>query len=226
MAEIGEYVTDFARLVGEDAAPRFYSLRNGSMKLKVKIPRENEFDVKSRGFLLRTGDAPEDALRAQDRISKRLGMHRAKRATILDSTDTKIVEIPITKSAGHGTTVPSMTKSGSVQGQVIRIGGKQDIVSVELQDVDGHIYFCKAKRDIAKTIAREIFGSTVRANGTGRWTRDDDGVWHVEDFQIATFEVLDDDPLGVVVAQARSIHSEWQDQDDPLIDAGILRSGH
>jgi hypothetical protein len=224
--DIGHYLSDFADLLGSDASPRYHSIRKGSLNLAAKVPADKEIDVKTRGFLLRTGDAPEDAIRAKQRISKRLGIHRARKATLLDPSQTKVIEIPIEKPAGQ-IEVPALSRSSSLQGKVIRLGGKQDIVSVEVQDVDGHIYACRAKRDLVKRLVREIilFESTVRVHGTGKWRRDDDGVWYVEEFLIADFEVLDDDSLTDVVAQVRRIPSAWINQEDSFDQLAKLRSG-
>lgn len=137
--DVGEYLSDFAKLLGADVTPRFDSIkRTGSFMLKARVPTEKEIDIKTRGFLMRTGDAPEDAIQARDRISRRLGIHRAKRATLLDSTQAKVIEIPIEKPSSSFPPVPNLSRSGSLQGKIVRIGGRQDIVSVEVQDVDGH----------------------------------------------------------------------------------------
>src|ERR1700688_3096751 len=97
LEDIGQYLSDFAELLGKDASPRYHSIKRGSLTIAAKVRAEREIEVKTRGFLLRTGDAPEDAVRARQRISKRLGMHRARKATVLDPTHTKVMEIPIEK---------------------------------------------------------------------------------------------------------------------------------
>ena len=98
---------------------------------------------------------------------------------MLDSTQARVVEIPMLSPSTSFAPVPGLSRSGSLQGKIVRIGGKQDIVSVELQDVDGHVYLCKASRDVAKKLAREMFDPTVRVHGFGRWTRTGEGIWRV-----------------------------------------------
>src|SRR5580704_5486134 len=99
LEDIGEYVSDFAELLGRDVEPKYHSITRGSMKIRALVPFDREIDVKTRGFLLRTGDAPEDAVRARERISRRLGRNHAKRATLLDSAQSKVIEIPVEKPA-------------------------------------------------------------------------------------------------------------------------------
>jgi hypothetical protein len=224
LKDIGQYLSDFAELLGKDASPRYHSIKRGSLTIAAKVRAECEIEVKTRGFLLRTGDAPEDAVRATQRISRRLGIHRARRATLLDPAQTKVMEIPIEKPASQIET-PTLSRAGALQGKIIRLGGKQEIVSVEIQDVDGHIYLCRARRDLAKQLAREMFDQTILVHGTGKWRRGDDATWYVEDFQISQFEVLDADNLGEVVKQLRSIPSAWLDQEDSLDKLEKLRHG-
>src|SRR5579872_4567884 len=82
--DIGQYLSDFAELLGRDVDPKFHSIKkSGSFSLRATVPFEREIDVKTRGFLLRTGDAPEEAVRARERISRRLGRNHARRATLL-----------------------------------------------------------------------------------------------------------------------------------------------
>src|SRR5437870_13711144 len=78
LEDIGEYLSDFAELLGKDVEPRYHSIKRGSLAIRATIPAEREIDVKTRAFLLRTGDAPEDAVRARERISRRLGINHAK----------------------------------------------------------------------------------------------------------------------------------------------------
>jgi hypothetical protein len=98
-------------------------------------------------------------------------------------------------------------------------------VSVELQDVDGHVYLCKATREIAKKLAREMFDPTLRVHGHGRWTRTGDGIWRVDEFQIANFEVLEDDALADVIDEIRGIASTWKDLEDPDSEMQKIRTG-
>jgi hypothetical protein len=226
LVDVGEYLADLAKLLGGDASPRFHGIkRSGSMTLSARIAAEHEIDVKTRGFLLRTGGAPEDAVQAEDRISKRLGIHRARRATLLDSRGAKIIEIPIEKPAPVTPSIPNLNRAGSLQGKIMRIGGKQDIVSVEIQDVDGHVYLCKATRELAKKLACQMFDPTIRVSGHGRWMRAEDSIWRVDEFQISDFEVLEDDALVDVINELRAIPSAWKALEDPDSEMTKIRSG-
>lgn len=225
LEDIGEYVSDFAELLGKDVEPKYDSITRGSLRIRARVPIHREIDVKTRGFLLRTGDAPEDAVRARERISRRLGRNHAKRATLLDSAQSKVIEIPVERPVEVSPSVPSLTRAGSLQGKIIRIGGRQDTVSVEIQDVDGVVYLCRTTRDKARKLAREMFDPVVRVHGSGRWYRTDEGIWRVEDFQISDYEVLDDASFSQSIAELRAIPSNWKDLDDPHAELNRLRNG-
>jgi hypothetical protein len=225
LEDIGAYLSDFADLIGRDSEPRYQGIKRGSLTLLARVPMDREIDVKTRGFLLRTGDAPEDAVRARERISKRLGANKARRATVLDSSNSRVVEIPVERPSAELVSIPSFERSGFLQGRIIRIGGKQETVPVELQDTDGHVYQCRAKREIARRLAKEMFDRTVRVHGRGRWTRDSGGTWYVDNFQISSFDLLDDEPLIEVINEIRKIPAPWRDAEDSDREIDRLRSG-
>ncbi len=223
LEDIAGYLEDLALLLGKDSSPRYHSIKRGSLTLAAKVPAESEVDVRNRGFQLRTGDAPEDAVRARERLSRRLGVHRAKEATLFDSTRAKVIEIPI-QVIDEEMDIPSLPRTGTLQGKVIRLGGKLEKVSVDIQDVDDHVYSCKATRNIAKKLAHEMFDRTIRVHGTGRWHRGEEG-WHVEGFQIHEFEILEDDSLVDVVKDLREVPSPWDSVDDSLHELESIRNG-
>ena len=226
LEDIGQYLADFAELLGKEVEPRFHSIKkSGSFSLRAKVPTEREIDVKTRGFLLRTGDAPEDAIRARERISRRLGMNHAKRATLLDSSNSKVIEIPVEKPVAAIPKVPSFMRAGSLQGRIIRIGGKQEIVSIELQDADGHVYLCRGSREVARKLARDMFEPIVRVHGAGKWYRTDEGLWRVEDFQIATHEVLEETDFATTIRELRDIPAGWKDLDNPYVELEKIQNG-
>lgn len=222
--EVGEYIADLAQLLGKDVDPKFAGVTKGSINVRAKVPVEHEMDVRDRGFQLRVGDAPHEAEQAKQRLSHRLGKHRAKRATLVDAKNTKVIEIPVINISTETLNLPLLQQRGSLQGQVIRVGGRKDTVSVEIQDVDDYIYPCRTTRDIAKNLAKEIFGSTVRVFGTGK-IRSEATIWRVEEFSIDRFEVLEDKPLEQVLSEIRAIPAEWKEHENVLEELEKIRHG-
>jgi hypothetical protein len=70
-----------------------------------------------------------------------------------------------------------------------------------------------------------MFDPTVRVHGAGRWSRDEDGAWRIDDFQIAKFEILDDGTLIDAIRELRAIRAGWKDFEDPHAELEKLRNG-
>jgi hypothetical protein len=78
---------------------------------------------------------------------------------------------------------------------------------------------------MARKLAREMFDPTVRVHGSGRWTRGDDGLWRVDEFQISQFEVLEEDALSEVINEIRRTPSAWKREDDSETELDSIRTG-
>ncbi len=114
-------------------------------------------------------------------------------------------------------------EEGSLDGVVIRLGGRDDTIPVHLEDSEGAIYQCQASVELSKQLAQHYRGSTVRVYGGGRWVREESGSWTLLDFNISRFEVIDDSLLTDVVTKLRAVKGgEWRG-DTALGDALGLR---
>jgi len=98
---------------------------------------------------------------------------------------------------------------------------------VHLQLLDqSTIHLCDAYRALAKQLAKFLFDTEIRVHGTGRWVRDEEGIWSLERFRIRHFEELNDLPLTSVVASLRTIAgSEWPTIEDPWKALDEVRNG-
>ena len=92
----------------------------------------------------------------------------------------------------------------TLDGVLIRVGGRDDTVSVHLY-YGGTVHRCNATHETARRLAPYLNGCTLRVHGSGRWERLGDGKWLLRQFDIKDFETLDDRPLTEVVAQLRSV---------------------
>ena len=117
-----------------------------------------------------------------------------------------------------------VTQASTFQGVVIVVGGARDPVPVHLQDGD-IVHNCVAKRVVAKELARYIFGRPLRVSGTGRWSRDSRGQWWMTRFQITEFTVLEEDPLGKIVADLRQMAGTTREPAGALEMLRALRHG-
>jgi len=226
LSDLGQYMLDFVRLLGAEQCPRFYRIKQNCTSIGARLPREREVDTRQRLFLVRNGEGPQEALNAQSSIALRMGKSRAKGGVVTDYQGTRLIEIPVPVIAPAAPSLPVLTRAGSLQGQVIKIGGKQEVVPVQIEDVDGFVYYCLARRELARKLGRHIFGKTVRVHGVGKWRRDDERRWIVEDFQIHEVdEDLSDAPLDFAIERLRAIDSAWKDHPDPHDELERIRNG-
>ena len=76
-------------------------------------------------------------------------------------------------------------------------------------DAEGAVYPCQTTVELSKQLAPYYRGATLRgmeaANGA-----EENGSWVLQQFDISSFDVLDDSPLVDVVAKLRAVEgSEW-----------------
>jgi hypothetical protein len=108
-------------------------------------------------------------------------------------------------------------QDGTLDGQVIRVGGTDDIVPVHLRDGAVIHTGLFAESDLARHIAQHFHGPTLRMHGTGTWFRAVDGTWELRSFKISSFDVLDETPLVEVVGALRNVKGNgWNEVPDPI----------
>jgi len=80
--------------------------------------------------------------------------------------------------------LPVIAEAGSLQGELVRIGGRDEIAQAMLRD-RGRTYTCIVSRDLARALGK------LRLHGRGRWKRSLDGAWEPVEFRATEFDVLD-----------------------------------
>jgi hypothetical protein len=216
MNRLVEYLADLSVILGEKHGVHLDRIEDGSALPVIRVDPESERKVVQNVYRARTNDAPKEVREAKRRMELRLVVDNAPSAELEDHTrGLKLLEFR-GRSAFQEPWGP-IRQSGELTGWVIGIAGKEDRVTVRLQDGDGPTLTCHAKRDVAKKLRPFLFeNKPVRVHGYGKWTRDDQGEWHMEDFLIAGFKPLSSAPLREVLNELRAIGSDWLDGPDPL----------
>lgn len=224
MARLAEYMTHVAMLFGEPAMVHFVRIEGGSLVLVQRVDREAVPKVENRLNQVRRGDAPPEALTAYRTINNKLREDNGS-AVIFRDPKTEIMRFPGREEVEQ-VTFGSFNQEGSLDGVVIRVGGRQELVPVHLESGDIIYSSCEANRSLAKLLAQHIFSSEIRVYGTGRWYRNEDGRWVLDRFRISSFDVLRDAPLSSVVAGLRQVKgSEWETLSDPWSELEKIRRG-
>lgn len=222
MARLAEYMTDLAVLLGEPEHVHFDGLEEGSAVIVQQIDPVAVPKVQHRLMDVGKGDGPGDAVRAFHSLDRRLANDNAVGS--LGSEQGEIIHFPgreRAKPLEYGT----FREQGSLDGQLVRIGGKDQTAHGILQD--GTQYWnCEMTRAMAREMGQHLFNGVVRVFGEGRWLRDGEGNWSLKRFAVSHFEVLDDAPWPATVARLRKVKGAgWSDTNDPIGELDDLRHG-
>ena len=221
MSRLAEYMAELARLLGEQERVHFSHLEPGSAVLVSNIEETAAPKVGERLQQVREGHGSKDAMQAYKALDTLLAKDNAV-ATLTAEGGAEIITFP-------GRTRPKpirygpFREDGSLDGTVIRLGGRDDTIPVLLKDADGSEYQCQTSVEISKQLATHYRGSTVRVHGSGKWVREEDGSWTLQQFDIDRFEVIDDSPLMDVVAKLRAVEGSNWSKDKTLGDVLGLR---
>jgi hypothetical protein len=106
---------------------------------------------------------------------------------------------------------------------LISVGGKDDTISIRLQNGDTTYASCETTRTIARELGKHLF-EPIRIHGVGRWIRDEEGAWNLLHFRVHRFDVLAKESLRDTVAALRAVRGGgWKDIADPLAELADLR---
>lgn len=222
MARLAEYMADLAQLFGETAAVHFVRVDSGCVVLVHKVDQEAVPKIEDRIARTRHGDGPPEAMSAYHRLNQKLRKDNGT-GEIQRATGAQILEFP-GKREIQPVSFGAFIQEGTIDGIVIRLGGRQDPVPVHIESGAMIYSVCQASKAIARRLRHHMFDDELRFFGSGKWFRDDVGAWIMQRFTIANFEPLDSRPLTDVVAELRAIRgSEWESIKDPWAELRAIR---
>jgi hypothetical protein len=208
MARLAEYLAEFAALLGERECVHFSHLERGSAVLVSSIDPVAFDKVVDRVTKVRQGDGPKNAMQAYWKLDTLLAKDDAV-AELLAPGNSLVMAFP-------GRTRPKpirygpFREDGSLDGRIIRIGGRDDTIPVWLKNGDIEYHSNVHGEDVARRLAPFYLNGIVRLHGSGKWLRDENDSWILQQFEISDFDVLDDSPLIDVVGKLRTIEGgEW-----------------
>lgn len=223
MKRLAEYLAQLSVLFGNSDYVHFDRVDEGSAILKQWVDWSAEEEVTTRLRAISYGSGPDEAARAEKRINAMLRDDGAS-AQLLNQVDAQIIRFP-GKETSTVEAVGPITMEGSLDGRLIRLGGRDETVPVWLEN-HSTTWKCNTSRGLARELAQHLFGVTLRVSGRGQWFRDEGGNWDCKQFTIKSFEPLSDAPLGEVLGQLRSIEgATWKKLHDPFGELRRLRHG-
>ena len=208
MQRLAEYLTQLALMLGESMSVHFVRLEPGSTSLIHRIQREAIPKVKERTASIRRGVGPRDSVRAYRRINKMLRDDNGSAVWKQEQTEAEIVVFPGKDDAEE--VIAGISQRGSIDGEVVRVGGLQKVVPIMLKCEHDELSGCWAEKGVAKALGRRLF-EPVRLFGTGRWNRNDDGKWKLDIFRVESFAPLRDLPLSGALNEIRALQINWDE---------------
>ena len=224
MAKLAEYMADFAELLGKEHRVHFDRLEDGSTTIVSRVEREDVPKVDHRLRAVGQGTAEKELLSLIARIDERLANDNAT-GRVLEEIDGQSAEVIVFPGRDRPRipTYGPFAQEGHLDGVLISVGGKDETISIRLQNGATIYSRCETTRTIARELAKHLF-EPVRIHGTGRWQRDAQGDWLLVGFRVTRFEVLEGGSLREAVAALRAVPgSGWKELDDPLAELADLR---
>ncbi|CAG0999863.1 hypothetical protein PLCT2_03007 [Planctomycetaceae bacterium] len=225
MGRIGEYLVEFANLIGHEAAPRFVGMVKGSVMLRSKEQSEHPALVR-----VRLRDSVADDSTPQHRAFQKINSMMVKdgaRGAVVDHAKAVVIQFPGKQTGPEPEEELTVTDTGELDGQVVSIVGTDDTVHVRLQDVDGashKIVVTVGKLDLARDLAKRFRSGWVRIRVHGTWRRTSEGQWEAATVYADSFEDLDDTPAGEVLRPLQGAPGNgWSELDDPIEEWKRLR---
>lgn len=222
MSRLAEYVSDLAKLFGNNNSVHLLKIDQGSTVPVVMVEWEAEPKVRDRIRAIKHHEAPEEAQQAAKDIDRRLLQDNAK-GILVDPVGSKILRFPGRENATKLEFGP-VNQAGVFQGVPIKVGGENDPVPVHLEDGKNK-FIVLARRSLAKDIAQHLFTSVVRVEGIGRWIRHTDGEWEMLSFHASSFKVIEDADIRKNISELRELPGEWKKLEDPLAELERIRRG-
>jgi hypothetical protein len=215
MDQLAAYLVALAELLGEQEGVHFRGVEEGSAVLVAAVDPPVGSKVRDRVASFAAGNACEEARRAFEQLDALLRRNGAT-GTLFAEDGAVVLDFPGRTRLAPAAFGP-FKQDGTLDGQVIRVGGKDDTVPVHLRhDTVIHTGLF-ATPELARRIAQHLLGRTLRVHGTGTWIREGNGAWVLRSFKISDFEVLEEDDLEHVVTRLRRVGgSRWSDLPDPV----------
>ena len=225
MARLAEYMAKMAALLGERSDVHFVRIEEGSAVLLQDVEHEAQPVVRERIHAVGQGAGPPDLMQAYEALNVLLVDDGTSGYLTEDGTadapGARLLEFP-GAAQDRAPVYGPFTEVSELQGVVIRLGGELTEVPVHLRDRDV-VHICHAKRDLARDLARHIFGQPLRVVGKGRWNRTVRGRWSMLRFLISDFTELKADPLSSVVSDLQRVASATPVSPDALETLRTLR---
>lgn len=214
MERLAKYLAALAKMLGHGPSVHFDRLETGSTKSLMHVQREDAPKVFDRLEHIGRGQAANDATAAFNELNFLLrddsAIAKLSRKTP-GSQKSAVVLTFLGRDLPKPLTYSPFYEEAVVEGELVRIGGKDKSAHAQLVDPEGKTWSGEMDRDLAREIAQYLYkGTVLRVTGDARWERLEDASWHLMVFKIKRFEVLADDTLEDATQRLRKLKkTDW-----------------
>lgn len=214
MDRLGDYLKEFAELLGLENEPVFKRVVKKSTGIAASVPPARRQKAHLRLLEARTTPDSRPA-RHMRRIEAFMGEDSIGQAELLDNTG-KVVYL-FSASKPPEEVEAKVWQHGTVDGVVTGMVGADDTMHLYLRDAfDRDLKLIVRDEALARRLLRNFRDGCVRISAHGTWVRTDRG-WIPEANRctVDSFEALEDtSPVDVFDALARSEGNGWSEADD------------
>ncbi len=222
IALLGEYLKEFASLMGESARPVLDGIVKGSVIVRVRQAGEHPAYTRNR-LQLAANDPLGPGGRSYARIADLMARSGA-RGDIIDREKHTVVAFPGVTAVQEVEPDLIISDTGTLDGHVVGVSGADDTVHLRLQD-QGGIEHRITLRDLgmARNLAARFRAGPVRVHVHGTWRRSAGGKWEAHQVYADLVEDLDEESAKSVFDTLRAIRTGWTDAEDPLKELAEIR---
>jgi hypothetical protein len=222
-ARFAEYVTQLAKMFGENHGVHFKELTEGSAKLALFIDAPERQKVRQRVAGILDGSSPKETIVAHQNLNEMLAEDGAI-AELVGDNGAVVLEF-VGRNKPKPINYGPFQQEATVRGQLVRIGGQDATSHVILQDGSLTLSGISTSRSLATELGKYLYGPTISLSGRGKYFRLESGEWKMVSFTAVSFEILDDRPLSEIVTDLRAVQgSDWGNSEDPIRDLLNLRN--
>ncbi|MFM0327715.1 hypothetical protein [Caballeronia glebae] len=226
MERLGEYIRQFAELLGTDNHPVFAGIKKASTGLKAAIPHDRRPYAQARLVEAKSKPASKPA-RLLRGIEEMLGRDLIRKAQLLDSANNVVYLFEGRHEESNQ--AAKLYQQGTVDGTLTGIVGADDTMHAHLRDhFDRDLKLIIRDEGLARELLKQFRSGLVRLHIRGMWQRTDFG-WAPESNKctVEAFDVLDDSSLRDIFSDfASTPDNGWRSMEDPLAEWDSLRGLH
>lgn len=210
-----QYLREIGEVLGVAHEMHLVRIEPGSTKPVFKMPLSVANEARENAAMVRRGEGTIRQRRANGQIRQMVRRDGGQPASLKDKRGV-ILDFP---PEAEIVPISGVRQPTTFDGILLRVGGAGEPTPILMQGQTAEVHAgFSAPRSLAKQMAPLIF-DPIRVNGIGSWGRSTAGEWTLEKMLIQSFEPLEDESLGAVLAKLRAAPVIWPHNADDLMRA-------